>query len=138
MQFEKNAAEASSERGTETRAGSENKTMAYKEMNYTIYLGVTLALFWGEVICSLLVTDIGLIFEFVSAFSLSAIAFIFPGYFYLVAERKFATNLQILENKEKWMKCKAWFFIITGILAATLQLTATFLEIASGEGHHGH
>ena len=67
--------------------------MAYKEMNYCIYLTVTLMLFWSEVIAALIVSDIGIIFEFVSAFSISAIAFVFPGYFYLSAELKFATNL---------------------------------------------
>ena len=35
---------------------------------------------------------------------------------------------------EKWMRCKAIFFIIFGVLAAILQLTATVLEaIEDGE-----
>ena len=60
--------------------------MAYKEMNYCVYIFVTLGLFWTEVICSLLTNDIGLIFEFISAVSVSAIAFLLPGFFYIKAE----------------------------------------------------
>lgn len=66
--------------------------MAYKEMNYFVYIVVTMILYWSEVILSLLVSDIGLIFEFVSAFSISCTGFIFPGLFYLRAEEKFATS----------------------------------------------
>ena len=69
--------------------------MAYKEMNYVIYIVVTMVIYWSEVFLAMLISDIGLIFEFISAFTISCTGFIFPGLFYLRAEEKFATSLQV-------------------------------------------
>ena len=91
--------------------------MAYKEMPFMTYIITTLVLYFGQVIASLVISDIGLIFEFVSAIAISSIAFIFPACFYLMAEAKFATELQKMEMKKKWMRCKAIFFLIFGIIA---------------------
>ena len=62
-------------------------------MPYCIYLTATLVLYWGQVTAALVTSDIGMIFEFVSAISISCLAFIFPGLFYLMAEARFATAL---------------------------------------------
>lgn len=83
-------------------------------MNYVIYLATTLALYGGQIILSIIVNDIGLIFEFISAISISALAFIFPGMFYLIAEHKYATMFQ--KSQGKSMRIRSWFFIIFGIL----------------------
>jgi len=67
------------------------KSLAYKEMNITYYYVATLVLFYFEVFGACILNDIGLIFEFISAIAISALAFVFPGLFYLLAEGKFAT-----------------------------------------------
>lgn len=110
--------------------------MAYKQMNYCVYLSVTLLLYGSQVAAAMLVSDIGLIFEFVSAISVSCLAFIFPGVFYLVAERRFATELQKMLMRQKWMRCKAIFFVVFGLFAFTVQLIANIAEIIQDAEEH--
>lgn len=100
-------------------------------MNYCLYLLSTLGLYGGQVFLSIIVNDIGLIFEFISAISISALAFIFPGAFYLIAERKYATSLQ--RQQGKCMRYRAVFFVILGIFAFLFQITANIMEITKGD-----
>ena len=100
-------------------------------MNYCLYLFATLSLYAGQIALSIVVNDIGLIFEFISAISISALAFIFPGVFFLVAERKFATQFQKQQNRV--MRVRAWCFVALGIFAFLFQITANIAEIAQGD-----
>ena len=100
-------------------------------MNYGIYLATTLALYGGQIIFSIIVNDIGLIFEFISAISISCLAFIFPGLFYLIAEHKYATLFQ--KQQGRGMRIRSWFFIIFGVLCFFFQMVANIIEIAQGD-----
>jgi hypothetical protein len=51
------------------------------------YYGATLILFALELVGSLLVEDIGSIFEVVGSFANSMLTFIWPGLFYILAEK---------------------------------------------------
>lgn len=118
--------------------------MAYKEMPFRIYLTVTLVLYFGEMAGAILIEDIGLIFEFVSAISVSCLAFIFPGAFFIMAERKFCTEFQKAQNSR--MRLQAWLFLILGICAFLFFITANVMEIIYEADHdtliekedHGH
>ena len=99
-------------------------------------------LYFGQLIGSIAIQDIGLIFEFVSAISVSCLAFVFPGVFYLLAEKKFASSFQKAENY--WIRMQAYGFIVLGIIAFLIQLTSNIIEIVedfkAGEEVHvpGH
>lgn len=63
--------------------------LAYKEMSNTIYYPVTILFYAVIVFLGILIQDIEIIFNFVGAISVSCVAFLVPGYFYLVACEKF-------------------------------------------------
>lgn len=97
-------------------------------MKMGLYLFSTLSLYAAEIFLSIIVNDIGLIFEFISAIAISGLAFLFPAIFYLIAEKKFGSSLQIQQGKS--MRIRAWFFIVLGVLAFLFQMTANIAEIA--------
>jgi len=84
--------------------------MAYKEMPYHIYCIATTSLYVLEIIGAILVTDIGLIFEFVSAIAMSTLCFILPGVLFLIAERKWFSASQQQENT----KSRYWAYFYIG------------------------
>ncbi len=101
--------------------------MAYKEMATSTYLAVSIILFLFEVLGAALIDDIGLIFEFVSAVSISCLSFIFPGGLYILSERKFASRFQKLQSTK--MRVKAWILIVLGIFSFIFFMTANITEI---------
>jgi hypothetical protein len=87
--------------------------MAYKEMPYHIYFIATTTLYIMQMIGAILIIDIGLIFEFVSAIAMSILCFIFPGVLFIQAERKWASIYQKQDNKKA--RCWAYFYIVFGL-----------------------
>lgn len=71
---------------------SKRSTMAYKEMNHCVYISVTLSVFIFQIVGAIVIGDIGVLFEFVSAIAYSNLSFIFPGLFFLLAERKYGLS----------------------------------------------
>ena len=60
-------------------------------MSYSIYLTCTTSLLIFLLLGASLIKDIGTVFEFLSAFAVSGLAFLFPGYFCIAAANKFAS-----------------------------------------------
>eukprot|EP00352_Strombidinopsis_acuminata_P002376 CAMPEP_0176383858 /NCGR_PEP_ID=MMETSP0126-20121128/33848_1 /TAXON_ID=141414 ORGANISM="Strombidinopsis acuminatum, Strain SPMC142" /NCGR_SAMPLE_ID=MMETSP0126 /ASSEMBLY_ACC=CAM_ASM_000229 /LENGTH=105 /DNA_ID=CAMNT_0017749195 /DNA_START=1357 /DNA_END=1674 /DNA_ORIENTATION=- len=101
-------------------------------MNNRIYYGSTIALYAFEVLGAVAIADIGVIFEFVTAIAISAIAFTLPGVFYVQAENKFAPETYKQENKIK--RYGAYGFIIAGFLVFLFCTTKTIWDMVSPTG----
>ena len=116
---------------------AQKKGLAYKEMPYHIYFTATCILYFSQMLGAIYILDIGLIFEFVSAISVSALAFIFPGAFWLISMAKYGTNIDRQEKKKD--RYAAWFFVIFGIFMLLFQLAFSIYEmVEDAEGHGGH
>ena len=63
-------------------------------MPYHIYFIATTTLYVLEIIGAIIVLDIGLIFEFISAIAMSTLCFILPGVLFLMAERRWFSATQ--------------------------------------------
>ena len=107
-------------------APEEPKNLPYLGMDNRIYYGATIALYIFEVLGAIVITDVGVIFEFVSAIAVSAVAFTLPGIFYLKAESKFASEEYKLAHKAR--KCGACSFIVLGILVLIFCLSKSIMD----------
>ena len=74
-------------------SGLENQMMAYHSMNRKYYIGGTVFIYILEMLLAIFVTDLGLVFQFGAALAGSSVQFIWPGYFFLHAERKYGTTV---------------------------------------------
>ena len=66
--------------------------MAYKDMPNCQYLTCVFVLYAIELLMACLLADISLVFSFISAFAVSALAFWFPGYYYLMSVEKYGKS----------------------------------------------
>ena len=66
--------------------------MAYKDMNLALYLSISLIFYAVIVLLSILLKDISVVFDFVSALGISGLAFFIPGIFYKRAVEKFSVK----------------------------------------------
>jgi hypothetical protein len=66
-------------------------------MNPYIYYGVILTIYAACVCTGLFVSNLGVVFELISAFTLSFLGFFWPASLYLLAEKKYGN----IEDSEK-------------------------------------
>ena len=99
-----------SEAGEEVPEG-----LAYKDMNDTYYYVSTLALFVTEATLAIVLDDVTTVFDLLAAIAVTCLGFFFPGFFYIYAHKRYATNSQRGDQK----KC-AWFHVIMGVIAFCL------------------
>ena len=85
---------------------------AYKDLPYHIYFISTVSQYILILIGAILIIDIGLIFELLSAVVINVFCNMLPGVLYLLAERKF--SLTYSPENTKTNRRKAWFYIIYG------------------------
>lgn len=75
----------------------EEAAMDYKYMNESYYYSATIILFLLEAILAIIIPDIDIVFNFVSAFAVSCLGFLFPSVFFIYAEKKFEINKLVLK-----------------------------------------
>ena len=106
--------------------------MAYKDMNYCSYLAITLTLYVLQMIGAIVIEDISTVFEFISAFAITFVAFWFPGHYYLTAEKKCRGG----DNKSKWHRFVAFSFYFVGAFNCFIGLFAAVLNIMGLSSGH--
>ena len=104
--------------------------LAYKDMPYGQYFTITILFYSVIVVGSIFILDISTIFDFASAISITALAFVFPGWFYLKVETKFRGG----KIEDPGMHRMAIAFMILGVCNFFLGITSTVVGIISGEG----
>jgi hypothetical protein len=90
------------------------------------YLVATLSLYTFSVALSCILSDVTVAFNFVAAFAISALAFVFPAWFYLQAEAKFMNGA-----KHATWRCISFTFIAFGCFNLLCGIAANVIGIIS-------
>lgn len=115
-----------SQDGNESEIGIQKKAdrMAYKDMDMTTYVAVSLSLYALEMIGAILVNDITTVFDFASAIAVSFISFWFPSIYYLIAEKRYGKYNRYYHNM-------AWFLNMLGVLNFALGISTGVLSVVN-------
>ncbi len=109
---------------------AEVNRMAYKDMKNSLYLVGTLGFYMVVIVGSIYIPTVTTVFDFVAAFAISAIAFGFPGLFYLKGAKRFG-------KPSLYYTRMSYLFITIGCVNCVLGLSSTVLNIVVGsEGGH--
>lgn len=76
--------------------------MLFEDMNPIIYIGATTFIYLASVAGGLFITDLGKVFEIIAGLSLSFLDFIWPGIFYIFAERKYSKKKSLINITHAW------------------------------------
>ena len=101
----------------------------FENMKPSVYYTSTTLLYLVIVVGGLLIKDLGLIFEVITAFSVSFIAYIWPGLFYLLAERKYAPKSSA--SSRRIHRIHAYFQIALGIFVIFFLIIINILELTA-------
>lgn len=101
--------------------------MAYKDMKTVYYVIGTLSFYIIILAVSCLVNDVSIVFDFVSATSITMLAFIFPAWFYLVAQGKFCKP----QDKSPMWTGVSVFFLILGLCNFLLSMSVNIMGFIS-------
>ena len=104
----------------------QKEDLSFNTMNPYIYYGVTFFMY-GICFCGgLFVNDLGLIFELISAFVLSFLNFIWPGAFYIFAERRYGMT-EKGDNSTKINIYHSYIEIFLGVCVFAIMMVKQFL-----------
>lgn len=103
----------------------ESNRLAYKDMKPLYYYSSVLICWSFVLLLSILIESVTIVFDFASAFAITAIAFIFPAHFYLKAVERFGGSTPLRKNT-------CYLFYVLGAINCALGLTSTVLNIIGG------
>lgn len=101
--------------------------LAYKDMNYGIYLLASICMYALIVLLAMILEDISTVFDFVSAYAISGIAFFIPSVFFRKAVKKFKVDESRPEIR--YAHKIAILFIPLGCINAILGLGSAIITI---------
>ena len=104
--------------------------LATKEMSYVMYLVCSIGFYALIVFLAMVLKDISSIFDFVSAYSISSLAFFIPAFFYRSAVKKF--NVPMTREVQNRLRT-ACILIPIGCLNAVLGITSAIIVVAGLE-----
>ena len=102
--------------------------MAYKDMNPIYYVTGSMAFYFIIVIGAIMIPDVSVVFDFVSAFAVSAIGFFFPAVLYPMAVKKYNVTRTW---KVKRNLCLSNLFLVLGFINFCLGLFVAFYDVLS-------
>jgi hypothetical protein len=104
-------------------------------MNRFYYIGGTIIVYLIEIILAIIVSDVGVIFQFGAALAGSSVQFIWPGWFFLHAEKKYGDEEE--KKRNKMTRFFAWVYIITGLGLFVSLLSGTIYNIIMNSKQSG-
>lgn len=106
---------------------AETNRLAYKDMPMKWYIFGTLAFYVVVIIGSIFINSVSIVLDFAGAFAVSALAFLFPGMFYIKGVARFGQG-------QKFYNCLAKTYIGIAVFNCILGITSTILNILTSEG----
>ena len=91
-------------------------------MKPVLHYGGTLMFYLLIIVSAILVPDVSIVFDFVAAFAVSAIVFLFPGLFYYKTANKFGKSNKHYLNL-------SYFYMATAVLNCVVSLSSTIMGL---------
>jgi len=104
---------------------AESNRLAYKDMPTKWYLIGTLSFYVICIVGAIFITSVSIVLDFAGAFAVSALAFLFPGMFYLKGIQRFG-------HGTPFYTCLAKAYVCIAIFNCILGCTSTILNIITG------
>jgi len=101
--------------------------MEFRTMNPLMYYGLSILLYALCVTLSIFVTNLKTIVELLSAVAFSSLSFIWPGMFYLIAEKRYGGTAG--RDGRLIHRIHAWAEIIIGVIVMGVMLVNNIMKI---------
>ena len=96
-------------------------------MNNCYYYSSTLIVFTIQAILAIIIPDVGTVFDFLAAISVTCLGFAFPAAFFIAAEMKYPNPEMIKQNG--FHRKMAYFHVLLAVLVFFLSMTSNFINI---------
>jgi len=114
-------------RGSVIKYREHIQNLTYKDMNNFYYYAITLGLFALEVFLAIILDDIGTIFNYLSAITVTFLGFWFPAFFFIYAEKKFPNHK--LYQSNLFHRIMAYFHIFLGLIIFVLSISSNIITL---------